>query len=226
MDATNPKRSRGRQSQVTPLPVKRKQGRPPHVENPKERILEFAAEHFARQGYENSSINELAKSLKISKAAIYHYYNTKQEIYDEIIIITLRGMIQRVEGAVEVSKDPVERLKLFMSTHGEYFQKHYWEFVTMLMGFGGMINIERKNDALRLRDHYESFLRKIIADGVKAGRFKDTDVHVVARAIISMLGWMARWYRPSGKKSAADLALEYYDLIIGGLLADKRSKKP
>lgn len=103
-----------------------------------------------------------------------------------------------------------------MSAHGQYFDQHYWEFVTMLMGFGGMVNIDRRQDALRLRDQYESYLRSIIAEGIKSGLFAKQDVRVVARAIISMLGWMARWYRPGGKKSAAELALEYCELVMYG----------
>src|SRR5579871_412834 len=116
-------------------PIKRKQGRPPLVENPKERILERAAEHFARNGYDASSINELAKSLKVSKAAIYHYYQTKQEIYDAIILMTIKGMVEHVEKAVAASDEPAEQLKLFMRAHAEYFEKHYWGFVTLLMAY-------------------------------------------------------------------------------------------
>ncbi|EWM42258.1 bacterial regulatory s, tetR family protein [Bordetella holmesii 41130] len=62
---------------------------------PRERILEAAAALFARSGYEGSSIADLACAIGVSKAAIYHYYPTKQDIYDAIIVEVLSGLLGR-----------------------------------------------------------------------------------------------------------------------------------
>ncbi|CAN7683395.1 TetR/AcrR family transcriptional regulator [Rhizobium sp. LjRoot30] len=62
----------------------RRQGRPPTMENARERILDVAAELFARDGYEKASLGNLADSVGITKAAIYHYYPNKKEIYEAI----------------------------------------------------------------------------------------------------------------------------------------------
>lgn len=64
----------------------RRQGRPPTMENARERILDVAAELFARDGYEKASLGNLADSVGITKAAIYHYYPNKKEIYEAIIV--------------------------------------------------------------------------------------------------------------------------------------------
>ncbi|PJI53707.1 TetR family transcriptional regulator, partial [Methylobacterium radiotolerans] len=59
-------------------------------------MLEEAAKLFARSGYDGSSISDLAAAIGVSKAAIYHYYPTKQDIYDAIILQVLEGLTQTV----------------------------------------------------------------------------------------------------------------------------------
>jgi len=70
-----------------------------------------------------------------------------------------------------------------------------------------------------LRSEHEGLLRKIIKNGVKQGVFADMDVSLAGRTVLSLLGWMARWYRPEGKFSAEQIAEQYYELIFNGFKA-------
>lgn len=185
---------------------------------PRERILQEAARLFARCGYENSSVSDLAAAIGVSKAAIYHYYATKQEIYDAIIIDVLQGMTQAVSQAVREAPDPREQLRQFMLAHARYFEQHHPQFVTMLVGYSGMTMAERE-DAARLRDGYERRLRGILEAGIHSGQFRALDVAATGRAVLSMLNWMARWYQPGGPDSAEAIAMGYFELLDGGLVA-------
>ena len=53
--------------------------------NTKERILEEALKLFARSGYMGTSMNDIAASLGVTKAALYKHYTSKQEILDSIV---------------------------------------------------------------------------------------------------------------------------------------------
>jgi AcrR family transcriptional regulator len=50
----------------------------------KEKIIKTALIHFAQKGYENTSMNEIANDLNISKPALYYHFKNKQELYNEI----------------------------------------------------------------------------------------------------------------------------------------------
>src|SRR3546814_3038960 len=116
-----------------PVSAKRpRAGRAPTLAAPRERILEEAARLFARSGYENSSVADLAAAIGVSKAAIYHYYTTKQDIYDAIILEVLRGMTAAVSQAVAQAPTARERLRQFMLAHARYFEDHHAQLVTML----------------------------------------------------------------------------------------------
>ena len=87
----------------------------------------------------------------------------------------------------------------------------------MLIGFGGIRELNRRARAVALRDSYEELLRDVIKAGIEAGEFRKADPVIAARAILSMLNWMARWYKPGGPKRAREFAQEYARLIMQGL---------
>ena len=50
----------------------------------KEQILKTALKHFAKKGYKNTSIEEIAKEIGITKPAVYYYFKNKKALYNEI----------------------------------------------------------------------------------------------------------------------------------------------
>lgn len=188
------------------------------MDDPRAEILRAAAQLFARKGYVESSLNELARAMNYSKGAIYNYFSSKQEIYDAIIILTLTGLYETAAQAVRAEDPPVERLRQFMIAHARFLADNYDCFVTTLVGFSGMANAELKADALALRDAHEGLLRRIIADGMADGSFRTVGTAMTGRAVLSLLSWMIRWFRPDGGKSAEEVAQEYHDLLVRGLL--------
>ena len=191
-------------------------GRPPSVPNPREMILDHAARLFAEQGFEATSLMDLSVAAGLSKPAIYNYYASKQAVYDAVILRTLERLVESGQAAVGPAADAPARLRAFMQGHARAFEADYHGFVATLVGFSGMSQ-QLRQEALSLRDRHEGLLRQIIAEGAASGAFLATDVETVARAVLSMLSWMARWFKPGAGKSAAAVADDYCDLLLRGL---------
>jgi TetR/AcrR family transcriptional regulator, cholesterol catabolism regulator len=196
-----------------------RRGRPPLVENHREVILERAAVLFGTYGYQGVGIAALADDLGVSKAALFHYFKSKREIFDSIVYDALSGLYEFVTTSVSEDDDPSTQLVTFMRCHAQFFEENYWKFVVMLVGFGG-ITSPLASEMKKIRDNYEKRLREIIARGEQEGAFREVDVAMTGRAVLSMLNWMARWYKPGGKRSAADFAEDYASLLLAGLSAD------
>lgn len=199
----------------------RRRGRPPLVENQRERILERAAVLFGTHGFQGVGIAALAEDLGVSKAALFHYFPSKRDIYDSIVLEALRGLASTVREAVSEDDDPRTQLLAFMRAHARFFEDNYWKFTVMLVGFGG-ISPPRVAEAVKIRDEHEARLRRIIAEGTKGGQFRDVDVATTGRAVLSMLNWMARWFKPGGPQQAADIAEDYGELLLAGLGGKRR----
>jgi TetR/AcrR family transcriptional regulator, cholesterol catabolism regulator len=194
-----------------------KLGRPPRHENQRERVISCASELFARHGYENVGLSQLADAVGISKAGLYHYFTTKQEILDEIVLTTLDGLLAHVDAKIGRAATPRERLVAFMTAHAEYFEANYWAFTTMLVGFSGIARPSARTHAVDRRDRYEGVLRTILAEGMERGDFRKVDLATASRGTLSMLNWMARWYKPDGPTRASEVAAAYADLLLNGI---------
>lgn len=179
--------------------------------------MHAAAALFGRSGFDAASLNDLAAEVGISKAGLYHYFRTKQDVYDAIIIETLDALVAYVSEAVERATEPRARLLAFMEAHAAFFESNYWAFRCMLVSYTSMSAPALRHDAVALRESYEHLLRAIIADGVTRRQFREVDPASAGRAILSMLNWMARWFQPGGPRTAPEIAREYTDLLLHGL---------
>lgn len=191
-------------------------GRPATIAAPRETILAHAAKLFAEKGFDGASLQDVAKAVGISKAAVYHYFSTKQVIYDEIIIDLLSRLRTHVQEHIDFSAPFSEQLQQMMTGHAEFFEANYESFITLLHGFGGLSRTLAQGQ-VSVRDEYETMIRKMLVEAKASGDLAVGDPAICARAILSMLNWMARWYRPGGPMSARDFALEYFALVYNGL---------
>lgn len=174
---------------------------------------------IAHRGYESASMTDLATDLDLSKATIYHYFKSKEEIFEEIIVDTLTELFDYVRDGIDSTAPAPEQLRKFMSLHATFFETNFWSFTAMLYGFGGIQRSKRKDEVIKLRDNYENLLRSIIRGGIKSGEFRNLDVAITSRAVLSLLNWMVRWYNIGGPVRAHEIALQYSDLILNGLIA-------
>lgn len=192
-------------------------GRPPLRDNQHEVILDRAASLFADKGYDAGSIGDLAAALGVSKAAIYHYFPTKQAIFDALILRTLAGLRKASDEAIALHSQPTDQLRAFMRSHARYFEAHHPDFLAMFVAFGNMMAHQQRQEAVRLRSEHEAVLRQILQAGVIDGSFGTIDTGTAARAILSVLNWMARWFHPGGPRTAEDMADDYFSLMVGGI---------
>ncbi|MET7381537.1 TetR/AcrR family transcriptional regulator [Streptomyces sp. NPDC005526] len=65
--------------------------------NTRQRIQDVALELFAEQGYEKTSLREIAEHLQVTKAALYYHFKTKEEI----LVSLFEDLTQPIEDLIE-----------------------------------------------------------------------------------------------------------------------------
>ena len=129
----------------------------------KERILEAALELFAHSGYLGTSMNDIAKQLGITKAALYKHYAGKQEILDSIVERMNRMDYERAEaydmpetkpdGFVEAYMHvPVEQIRAYSAA-----QFDHWTKEPFAANFRKMLTLEQYRDP-KLAQLYQDYL--------------------------------------------------------------------
>lgn len=70
-----------------------------HIGDTRSRIKEIALELFTEQGYEKTSLREIAERLGVTKAALYYHFKSKDEIVASFVFDRLAHMDEIIEWA-------------------------------------------------------------------------------------------------------------------------------
>ncbi|MFF8974339.1 TetR/AcrR family transcriptional regulator [Streptomyces sp. NPDC014995] len=75
--------------------------------NTRQRIQDVALELFAEQGYEKTSLREIAERLEVTKAALYYHFKTKEEI----IVSIFADLTKPIEDLIEWGRNQPHTLE-------------------------------------------------------------------------------------------------------------------
>ena len=103
-------------------------------EETRAKILNTALELFAKKGYSNTSISEIAKSAKISKGLAYNYFESKQKLMEEVIQI-LFVEIGSMFSILETTKDPFKKVQVMIDLMFDWLEdkEDFWRLYASLL---------------------------------------------------------------------------------------------
>jgi TetR/AcrR family transcriptional regulator, cholesterol catabolism regulator len=180
-------------------------------------ISRAAATLIKERGFNGSSMETLARKLRIRKATLYHYFSSKQELLYETLIEAVGGALARVEKIVNSDLSSREKLRLFLIDHIDSIVLNL-EPVSVFIEEGRFLQRQYREKYIQMRDEYEKLLRAILKEGMARGEFRKVDPKVCGFAILGMCNWIIRWYNPRGPLSSHEIALEYTDFVENGLV--------
>lgn len=98
------------------MPASTSGQRGPTEHHRREQIIEQANTHFRLYGYRKTSVASLAKSIGVSSAYLYRFFDSKQAIGQAICHSVLNGMHVQLQELVDSNLPPIERLRRFIDT--------------------------------------------------------------------------------------------------------------
>lgn len=140
-------------------------------------ILDAAQRLFFRKGYENTSMDEVAKEAEYSKRTVYIYFSGKEQIYFEIMIRGYRLLIRMMEESLPEQKprDAVEKLRCifltffrFSKEHSEYF-KAILEYEAKGPQEQTAVEKETRDECYRLGEQIFGYITAALRQGVEEG---------------------------------------------------------
>lgn len=180
-------------------------------------ILEAAAQVFRQKGFHGASMNDIAGAVNLQKASLYHHVSSKQEILLELLDQALRMLLERISVISSQNVSADVKLRLMILEYLQILAENADLAAVLLFEHRAL---ERRQHVRHVpnRDKFESLWRDVINEGVNDGLFKVNDVAMTARALLGLMNWTLTWYRPDGKKSIQQIADDYSNLLLSGLL--------
>lgn len=114
----------------------------------RENIMAAALNLFANNGYQNTSINQIAKKADVSKGLIYNYFTSKEELLIELVVEGLKIM-EGLFSALDTKESPFEQLKHLLTLTFEMMKQemNYWQLYSSLITQTG--HIQKLQDVLK-----------------------------------------------------------------------------
>src|SRR2546425_6269331 len=193
------------------------------VTDPRQEILRASARLFQQQGYDGTSMNDVAAALKLSKGGLYHHFQSKDEILFDLMSHAMDITEEKVLNPVKAIADPEERLRTLIRLHiGVVLSERDREITVMLHENHPLSPALRKRINARKKD-YIHFVENLIAEvQAKVQRVRGSKGTVTPRAaafaLLGMINWIYQWYRPEGSLQQENLAQQYTEIFFQGAL--------
>ncbi len=185
--------------------------------DPRQDILRTAARLFQQQGYDATSMNDIAAALKLSKGGLYHHFQGKDEILFDLMNQAMDITEERVIKAARGISDPEERLRAVIRLHiGVVLSQSDWEITVMLHENHPLAPPLRKRINGRKKD-YIHFVENLVAEVQrKRGSQSMVSPRAAAFALLGMINWIYQWYKPHGALQEEELARQYTEIFFAG----------
>ena len=156
------------------------------MEDKKERILTIAEQQFARFGFRKTTMDDIAKAVRMSKSTLYYYFKNKEDLLAEVMRKESRILRQKLHEALRNAETPQEKIRNYALTRMKHL-KELSNYYTMLTEeyFVYYTFIEQEREEFT---HYEvNTLTGIVCEGITHGVFASQDAGTTARMIVFVL---------------------------------------
>jgi len=181
----------------------------------REAVIRAAAREFNRKGYHNTSLDDIAAALEVTKPTVYYYVTSKEQLLFQCFVAGVEQIRAAFRAVRELSVPAREWLNAVL--------RHYGEAVASEFGWC-MVRAEEQDLSPAMSRHIKSLksevdqgIRRLIREGIQDGSIEACDPKMTAFALAGALNWIAHWYREDQSLTGAQIATAFVTIFEGGL---------
>src|SRR6059058_4370384 len=181
-------------------------------------ILRAATRVFARNGYFNSKVADIARAADVADGTVYVYFKSKEEILHSIFDQNMAEAIASGRKLIKALTDPREKLRRVARLHLERLGADRDLAVVFQVELRGSTKFMEEFSAAGLAE-YLRLIREILAEGQRAGLFRaELNAKVVAKILFGALDEMAtNWILSRRRYKLAPMADQVLDIFLNGV---------
>nr|WP_285757304.1 TetR/AcrR family transcriptional regulator [Nocardiopsis ansamitocini] len=206
---------------------RRQSGSAPLVSQRRDSLVRLAAELFARKGFQATTVREIADKAGILSGSLYHHFDSKESIVDEILSSYLEELLRDYRAAIAAGGTSRELLARLITVAYASIEPHRaaitvvqndWQYLRQFPRFAYLDRSEKEIEELWL---------DVIVAGRASGAFREgADAKLTYRMIRDTIWVTVRWYRPDGPLGTSDLAAHFMTVLFDGIGTDGQPGAP
>lgn len=185
----------------------------------REMIANHSIKLFEQKGFSETSIQDIANSIGITKGTFYYYYASKENLLMEIHLHYICDLLEKQRAILQTVKGFSKQLSEIVAliVYDMKFRKAQGQIY--LREMRNLTN-EHAETIKEKREEFRLNVAKVIADGIQAGEFQaHLSPGITSLAILGVTNWSYQWFNPAGELSVEELADRYIDIILHGVAA-------
>lgn len=183
-------------------------------------ILDQALELFSRQGYRETTLQEIADRLGITRPAFYYYFRSKEDVLWRLVENLGIRLLDQATPVARGDGSPADRLRTLLVSHARTVLANAAAFRVYLAERASLEG--PRDEQLKRGEHaYAAVIAELIAEGQREGCFRDGDAHILALLVIGLANSPLRWFSPTGRLTVEALAEQVGDIALASLLTRK-----
>jgi AcrR family transcriptional regulator len=199
-------------------------------------ILVAAAEVLRRNGYEATTMKDIAAQVNLTAASLYHHFTNKDSLLLAVLEGGLEHAIELIEPVVQSSRKNADKLQDMVRYHVTSLTENTAVGAALvfemrpLMAFktpprnGNQFDqamfedfVQRRDRFFQRRDYFEEMFRCVIRDGIAAGEFAPVNVPIFVKTMLGAHNWVGVWYKDTGPLTGEQIAALMADTFLRSL---------
>lgn len=186
-------------------------------------MLRAAASAFIREGFANTSMDDVAKRLGISKPTLYQYFPSKEDILYECHQLSMSHAEAGLALARATGGPGLEKLLTFLR---RYMGGMLGEFGTCPV----LTNVDnlspaRREEMVHRRAKISAAARRFIQDGVRDGSVRRCPPGLAALFTLGAVNYIPLWYRDSGPNPPEEIVDSFVDFLRASIAAPPQAPR-
>jgi len=181
----------------------------------REAVILTAARAFRQRGYHNTSLDDIARELSVTKPTVYHYVANKEQLLFECFRTGLGLIMAGFEEVCSSTGSARERLAYVMTRYAEALTSDFgW---CMVQAENQDLSPAMSQKVKKLKSEIDQGIRRLLQEGVADGSIRSCDTKITAFALAGAMNWIAYWYKSGDSLTAGEIAHRFMDLFELGL---------
>ena len=179
-----------------------------------QQVVTEAARVFAHQGYDQTTMQELADAVGIAAGGLYHYFGSKEQLLIRICDDLMNPLLAQARELLDSDEAPEDQLRELIALWVEHVVAHRDHMLVFQQERHVIDSGAQWRSVRASRKRFEELVDGVLAEleGDPRARFEDR--RIALSALLGMVNHTAQWFRPRGRLSPSEIAAGYAALLV------------
>jgi AcrR family transcriptional regulator len=182
-------------------------------------VVRRAARVFARRGYGQTSVPELAEALGIATGGLYHYFGSKEQLLIGICDQLMDPLLADAQELLARNDPPDVQLRLLVRRWVGHVTTHRDHMIVFQQERHAIEHGAQWRKVRESRKQFERLVESVIRRACDHGVTRVKDPRLTLAALLGMVNYTAQWYRSRGRLTPVEIADGYVELVLDHTLA-------